>query len=153
MHIKITGKLLSIAILLITGRAQAIWLQADPARISIGIGRFFLRLIKGLNFQINNVVGFSPNWNTAALLLPTGDANLKTSPVSADLTGNNISGSGLINNIPACIQTPISKHVVSIQVSLMSSVLPAKTVRLVRQWSNGQRITNFIYSNNLQRVI
>ena len=143
MDVKIYGGIVSIALLLITGRTRATSLQINPASMSIGVSGLFLRLLEVINFKPGDVAWFNSS-NTAALSLLTGDAIIKTNPVCAGLTGNNLSGNGLKNNVPVYIQTRISKHVVSIPISLMSSVLPAKTVRLVRQWSQGAVHKNFL---------
>ena len=144
MDVKIYGGIVSTALSLITGRTRATRLQIKPASISIGICGYLQRLLDGIiNCKPGNFAWFNSN-NTAALSLLTGDAIIKTNPVCADLTGNNISGNRFIKNFPVYIQTRISNHVVSIHVSLMSSVLPAKTVRLVRQWSQGAVHKNFL---------
>lgn len=108
MIVKITGGVLSIAILLITGRAKAARLQSKPASISNGIGRLFQLVLEGVNLQLTRVAGFSSNWKIAALSLLTGDAITNTNPVMADLNGNNITGNGLNSNFPA--GTNISTH-------------------------------------------
>ena len=104
MDVKINGGIVSIALLLITGRTRAASLQINPASISIGISGFFLRLLEGINFKPGNIAGFNSS-NTVAPSLLTDDAIIKTSPVCADLTGNTISGNESINIFPACTQT------------------------------------------------
>ena len=103
---KIYGGILSIALSLITGRTRATRLQIKPASISIGICGYLQGLLDGIiNCKPGNFAWFNSN-NTAALSLLSDDAIIKTNPVCADLTGNNISGNGFIKNFPF-----ISRHV------------------------------------------
>lgn len=105
MDVKINGEIVSIALLLITGRTRAASLQINPVSISIGIIGYLQRLLDGIiNCKPGNYAWFNL-CNTAAPSLLTGDAIIKTSPVCADLTGNTISGNESINIFPACTQT------------------------------------------------
>ena len=105
MDVKINGEIVSIALLLITGRTRATSLQINPASISIGIIGYLQRLLDGIiNCKPGNYAWFN-SCNKATPSLLTGDAIIKTSPVKADLTGNAISGNESINNFPACTQT------------------------------------------------
>ena len=135
MDVKIYGGIVSTALSLITGRTRATRLQIKPASISIGISGYLQRFLDGIiNCKPGNYAWFNSN-NTAALSLLTGDTIIKTNPVCADLTGNNISGNRFIKNFLASIQTRTSKHVhpntsYLYILSQMFSVLPAKTVRI-----------------------
>ena len=98
MVLKITGGVLSIAILLITGLAKTTRLPINPASISIGMGWFFQLVLNGVNCQLTNVARFNSNWKSAVLSLLTGNAIIAANP-----TGNNITGKGLNSNFPLSI--------------------------------------------------
>ena len=138
-----------IALLLITGQIRATSLQINPASISIGISGFFLRLLEGINFKPGNIAGFNSS-NTAALPLLTGDATIKTNPVRACPTGNNISGNEIIFPL-------ISKHITSIHLSLMLSILPVKTVRVItamgERTASNKTISTVITNKTISTVI
>lgn len=104
MNIKMTGGIPSIAILLITGLAKTTRLVINPASISIGIGRFFQLVLKGINSRLTrNVAGSSSNWNALVLLLLAGDAISETNPVRAILIGHSATGNKLNRNSPFSI--------------------------------------------------
>lgn len=109
-NMKITGGVLSIALLLITGRAKTTRLSINPASILIAMGWFFQLVLKSINNQLSYVAGFSLNGNTAAVLLLAGDAIIGANPVKANLTGNIITGTGnrLNSNFP--LSTNISTN-------------------------------------------
>lgn len=121
-NMKITGGGLSIALLLITGRAKTTRLSINPASILIGMGWFFQLILKGINNQLSYVAGFSSNKNTAAVLLLAGDAIIGASPVRANLTGNIITGTGnrLNSNFP--LSTNISTNSRQPDVSVISVI-------------------------------
>ena len=98
MVLKITGGVLSIAILLISGLVKTIRLMINPASISTGIGWLFQLVLNGVDSQLTNITRFSLNWNTAALSLLTGDTIIAANPVRAILSSNNITGNGLNSN-------------------------------------------------------
>ena len=100
MNVKTSGGILSIAILLITGRAKAAGLQINSASIYIGIGSFFQLLLEAVNFQLNKLTWFSLKLNTAVFSLLTGNLVINTNPVSAVINGDNIAGKGLNSNFP-----------------------------------------------------
>lgn len=105
MVLKITGGVLSIAILLISGLVKTIRLLINPASISTGIGWLFQLVLNGVNSQLTNIARFSLNWNTTALSLLTGDIIIAANPVNANLSGNNIPGNGLNSNSPFSIKS------------------------------------------------
>ena len=98
MVLKITGGVLSIAILLISGLVKTVRLMINPASISTGIGWLFQLVLNGVDSQLTNITRFSLNWNTAALSLLTGDTIIAANPVRAILSSNNITGNGLNSN-------------------------------------------------------
>ena len=100
MVLKITCGVLSVAILLISGRVKTTRLLINPASISTGMGWFFQLVLNGVNCQLTNVARFNSNWKSAALSLLTGDAMIAANPVSAILNSNNITGNGLNSNFP-----------------------------------------------------
>ena len=104
MNIKINGRVLSIAILLITGRAKTTRLPINPVSILNGIGWLFQLVLNGVNSHLTNVARFSLNWNTAALSLLTGDTIIAANPVRANLSSNNVTGNGLNSNTPFSIK-------------------------------------------------
>ena len=95
MVLKITGSILSIAILLITGLAKATRLPINSASISTDMGWFFQLVL--------NVARFNSNWKSAVLSLLTGDAMIGANPVRAILNSNNITGNELNSNFPLSI--------------------------------------------------
>ena len=105
MNMKKTGGVMSIAILLITGRAKTTRLPINPASISIAMGWLFQLVFKGIISLLTNLAGFSSNsnWNTTVLSQPAGDAIISANPVRVNLTGNRITGNGLNSNFPFSI--------------------------------------------------